>query len=749
MLPSLSRAFAALLVLIALPVMAEVDPPARVGRLAHIENEVNFRVDRNDQGGAATINWPISSGAVLETGRQGRAEAWIGSTAYRLADDSQVEFAVVDDTRVWVRINGGSLAVSILDRDQADDIVIATPDGDVRFQAPGRYRIDVDGERSALTVHAGRAIFEERGKILPVAAGQIGARWSDGRERLDTDWNTDAFDRWVSSRENATLAGPARRYVSPQMTGYADLDAYGDWQSAADYGTVWYPRGLAADWAPYRFGRWAWVAPWGWTWIDAAPWGFAPFHYGRWAIIGGRWAWVPGRMGPRPVYAPALVAWVGNPGWSVSFSFGAAPAVGWFPLAPREVYVPVHRHSPNYIRQINVTHVHDVHFIDRAARPDYRPHHAFRQLPRAVTVVPTQTLREGRPISRDDYRPPERRELDKAPAVHKAPSADWLPPPRAQRPFDDERRNGSDRLPRDRDGRRAMEAGERSPNALPREAGRPMEEGRRDGFRRGSEAPRPAVAPMQPEPASRLEMPRREPAQPATNAGRMRDGDRNERDQRGFEANGRRAQPGAGESAPPAGGDAPRQFNDERRRGEMRRPPEAVPGAEAPVRQLETPPVRREVVAPETRRDERPGVESDPRRGVREMPRFERQPESVQPVPQAVPQRETPRPAPEWRREERHTAPSIQPMEREQRREMREMQRAMPEARMPESQPAAPVQRFERPQPAPQREMPRATPEVRMAAPQPPAPRMEAPRPGPSFDGGDRHRRRDDERGPR
>ncbi len=40
---------------------------------------------------------------------------------------------------------------------------------------------------------------------------------------------------------------------------------------------------MASDWTPFRDGRWAEIAPWGRTWIDNAPWGFAPAHYGRWA----------------------------------------------------------------------------------------------------------------------------------------------------------------------------------------------------------------------------------------------------------------------------------------------------------------------------------------------------------------------------------------------------------------------------------------------------------------------------------
>jgi hypothetical protein len=50
---------------------------------------------------------------------------------------------------------------------------------------------------------------------------------------------------------------------------------------------------MPVGWAPYRHGHWAHVMPWGWTWIDDALWGFVPFHYGRWAMLGGGWGWVP------------------------------------------------------------------------------------------------------------------------------------------------------------------------------------------------------------------------------------------------------------------------------------------------------------------------------------------------------------------------------------------------------------------------------------------------------------------------
>jgi hypothetical protein len=90
--------------------------------------------------------------------------------------------------------------------------------------------------------------------------------------------------------------------------------------------------------------------------VDDAPWGFAPFHYGRWVHYRERWCWVPGRYVARPVYAPALVAWVGGGSVSVGISIGSRhdyPRYGWFPLAPREVYRPSYHHSPGYVRRLN------------------------------------------------------------------------------------------------------------------------------------------------------------------------------------------------------------------------------------------------------------------------------------------------------------------------------------------------------------------------------------------------------------
>jgi hypothetical protein len=163
----------------------------------------------------------------------------------------------------------------------------------------------------------------------------------------------DEFDNWVDSRNQQYASMPADPNVSPDIVGAQDLNQYGNWQSDPDYGQVWYPASVGADWSPYSDGHWSYVGPWGWTWVDAAPWGFAPYHYGRWAHVHNRWGWVPGPVGVRPVYAPALVAFVGG-----GVSIGVGGPVGWFPLGPGEVYNPWYRASRGYYTNVNVTNIY-------------------------------------------------------------------------------------------------------------------------------------------------------------------------------------------------------------------------------------------------------------------------------------------------------------------------------------------------------------------------------------------------------
>lgn len=97
------------------------------------------------------------------------------------------------------------------------------------------------------------------------------------------------------------------------------LAPYGDWVRVEPWGSVWAPRDVGPGWRPYTDGHWVWTSD-GWAWISDYAWGWAPFHYGRWAYdsyFG--WIWIPDT-----VWAPAWVAWRTGNGW-----------IGWAPLPPQ------------------------------------------------------------------------------------------------------------------------------------------------------------------------------------------------------------------------------------------------------------------------------------------------------------------------------------------------------------------------------------------------------------------------------
>jgi flagellar biosynthesis GTPase FlhF len=190
------------------------------------------------------------------------------------------------------------------------------------------------------------------------------------------------------------------------VVGYEDLDDQGSWQPTS-YGYMWFPRGLQPGWAPYQQGHWAYVPPWGYTWVDDNRWGFAPFHYGRWASVDGAWGWIPapppapGAIYVRPVYAPALVAWV-----------GAGATIAWFALGPREVYVPSYPVSRGYVERINVSNttvsatvINNVYInntvINNKTVNNTTIHYVNRSVPGAVTATSQQAFTSAEPVSRN------------------------------------------------------------------------------------------------------------------------------------------------------------------------------------------------------------------------------------------------------------------------------------------------------------------------------------------------------------
>ncbi|WP_280155280.1 DUF6600 domain-containing protein [Piscinibacter sp. XHJ-5] len=385
---------------------AWADPPGRVGRVGELTGQVWLYTPDAGEWVSAERNRPLTTGDRLSTDASAHADVHIGSTTIRLDSGTELEVLGIDDDTLSLQLHSGSVATRLRDAESAREFEMRTAEGRFVTHRPGRYRFDRNDQTSHVTVWSGEALYEGPGSALTVNAGQHAEFWMEGAaaQYSITEPARDSFAAWNNERDRRDERSASTRYVSPEMTGVEDLDRYGRWEQAPEYGTVWVPRNVPAGWAPYGAGHWVWISPWGWTWVDDMPWGFAPFHYGRWAYSNQRWCWVPGSYVRRPVYAPALVGWVGGPHLSVSVSIGnRGPGVGWFPLAPREVYVPYYRVSPRYVQQVNVTHVTQITNVttiinnpQNAVRDiDYRN----RRFPHAVTVVPQEVMVNRKPVA--------------------------------------------------------------------------------------------------------------------------------------------------------------------------------------------------------------------------------------------------------------------------------------------------------------------------------------------------------------
>ena len=371
------------------------DPPDRVARLSYLQGDVGLLPSGAQDWGEAGINRPLTQGDRLSSAAGARAELEFGGAALRLDGQTDVGVLQLDDRIAQLELTQGTLALTVRRLDEGQSYEIDTPTVALVVDRPGSFRVDVepDGRGTRVTAFDGGAtVYGQNDAQRPVIAGRS-YRFADSSlsdVALEDIAGGDGFDAWSSARDRRYADSGTRRYVSEDVIGYQDLDSYGQWRSDPDYGTVWYPANVDADWAPYRDGHWAWVAPWGWTWVDDAPWGFAPYHYGRWAWRNG-WCWVPGPIGWRPVYAPALVAFVGGRNWSVSI--GSAP-VGWFPLGPGDIYDPWYRSSRRYYTRVNITNI----YVRNANRTviTHRIDHRYRDWNRGIAPPVRAMARDGR-----------------------------------------------------------------------------------------------------------------------------------------------------------------------------------------------------------------------------------------------------------------------------------------------------------------------------------------------------------------
>ena len=346
-------------------------------RISFLEGDVQMRTTDAGDWVPAAINTPLDEGDELWVPDGGRLEFQLNTgTAVRLDQNSALQILTLERASSQFYLSEGHMYVDY-NAPRGNVIQFDTPVSSLRAYDRSVFRVDVPDQYTDVSVFRGWVDAEGRDGKTRVNADRTLTLGEDRDAELALIGRPDDWQNWNVERDRRFASrGDSYRYLPEELRVHSiDLDDNGRWVQVKEYGYVWTPRSVSADWAPYRTGRWMWRGG-DYVWISYEPWGWTPYHYGRWAfvpIIG--WFWVPPPT--RQVYwGPGYVGWVRT-----------ANQVAWVPLAPREVYYGYGNYGPNSVdirrrdnRQINVTNI------------TYRN----VQVTNSVTVISNNTFVTGR-----------------------------------------------------------------------------------------------------------------------------------------------------------------------------------------------------------------------------------------------------------------------------------------------------------------------------------------------------------------
>lgn len=333
-----------------------------VARISLMNGDVSVRRGDSGEWVAGVVNAPLLTEDSIATGPNSRAEVQFdASNVLRMGAGAELRLAQLEYGRTQLELAHGVATYRLL-RIGDSNVEIDTPTVSVRPARQGSFRISVNdnGETEVTARNGDVEVFSPHGSQWVRAGQTLMARGTGGDAEFQVvqAGGLDEWDHWNENRDRTIMQSVSARYVGPGVYGAEDLDNSGTWTNVPEYGNVWRPTAVGADWAPYQSGRWVWEDWYGWTWVSTDPWGWAPYHYGRWFHhdrMG--WCWYPGLITARHYWSPALVGFIGfGGGGGVAFGFGN---VGWVPLAPYEVFHPWWGHygSHGFNRSINVTNV--------------------------------------------------------------------------------------------------------------------------------------------------------------------------------------------------------------------------------------------------------------------------------------------------------------------------------------------------------------------------------------------------------
>jgi len=367
--------------LLLFPPYSEAGPLGAV-RVNLVQGDVQVKIADTGEWVPASVNMPLVEGDELWVPEGSRAALQTTDGDYvRLDEDTALQILRMDIDSYQFHLAEGRLYV--LNRAPKRSVLqFDTPDASIRSFGNARFRIDIPGGETDVSVFRGSVQAENGDGTTTVRAGNMLAAGADGYAELSPVPPPDDWQRWNAQRDRMVLArGRSYGYLPEELRTYSsDFDSGGRWVSVPEYGYCWTPTVVVIDdWAPYRHGRWVWRGG-DYVWVGYEPWGWAPYHYGRWAFAGNvGWVWVPPARGD-VYWAPGYVGWVRT-----------GDHVAWVPLAPRETYYGYGNHG-RYSTNITNVNINQVQVTN-----------VYRNVnvTNSITVVNQTTFITGRPSSVD------------------------------------------------------------------------------------------------------------------------------------------------------------------------------------------------------------------------------------------------------------------------------------------------------------------------------------------------------------
>jgi hypothetical protein len=355
---------------------AASEAPILVGRVAHIDGELLRYVPEEEDWVLTVRDSPVGAKDVLHSGRDGRAEVTFpNGTMVRLGHATQFEVTTIEDDLTDLYVGSGQ--VRLYSRGSRTLIRAATPFGYAVVNPGGQADMYV-GDESVEVISLGGNVdfvhtrdgYESRYDLTPGSSSIIADRnvVGSGDGTVDSDWN-----RWNLERDNLwrKRTQVRSRYLpEPLMDDAYVLEESGRWERVyydGGYRYFWRPTVVVSGWSPFTVGRWTtWYGEH--VWVPYEPFGYVTHHYGSWVVVGGLWYWAPpvvtvsvGVPYPPVYWYPGRVAWIHS-----------GPHIGWFPLAPHEVYYAYRPWGPQtvVVNNINITNIQinlaRYAFVDRA-----------------------------------------------------------------------------------------------------------------------------------------------------------------------------------------------------------------------------------------------------------------------------------------------------------------------------------------------------------------------------------------------